>query len=105
MVNKIYDGVLGVWAGVAGAQAGTAYKVEPSTRGERVTLGYNVTMSNGTGTWILEGRNHPSENFVQIATGTASGQGTCAAFRELRLRWTAATGLTARGSVNAVLRP
>ena len=94
-----------LFSSAAGAQTGTTYNVDPSSCGVRDQLGYVIAITAGTATWVLEGRNDPNDTFVQVATGSASASGLTPAFRQLRVRLTAATGGTVRASVNAVLRP
>lgn len=104
MVPKIYEGLLAAWVAVAGAQTGTTYNVDPPGNGPSDQVEYSISFSGTSVTWILEGRNSPNDSFVQIDTGTASKTALCGSYRQMRLRLSAATAATVRGSVNRVLR-
>lgn len=104
--RKSYDGTLLDVVGQGAAVDGDWWEVLHGGSSERArqNIQYVVSMTAGTGTWVLEGRNGPNDPVTQIDTGTAAKTGTCARMKQFRFRWTAASGLTGRCSVNAVVK-
>jgi hypothetical protein len=101
-----YDGTLLDVVGQGVAVDGDWFELLSSGSSERrlSNVQFNVSMPAGTGTWVLEGRNGPNDSPIQLDTGTAAKTASYPRMAQMRFRWTAATGLTARGSVNAVLK-
>jgi hypothetical protein len=101
-----YDGTLLDVAGQGVAVDGDWFELLNGGGSERrpINIQFIVSMPVGTGTWILEGRNGSNDSPTQLDTGTAAKTGSYPRMAQMRLRWTAAAGLTARGSVSATLK-
>jgi hypothetical protein len=71
--RKNYDGTLLDVAGQGAPSMAIGLKYLRSGSAERVqsSLTFVVSMTAGTGTWVLEGRNGPNDVGVQLDTGSA----------------------------------
>lgn len=105
MANTSYDGTMLAVAGQGAAVDGDWWAPVPlaSDLGSITSLVVTITLTAGTGTWVLEGRNDFGAG-TQIDTGTANKVVTALGYKHYRLRWTAAAGLTATAASDHVLR-
>lgn len=65
---------------------------------------YVFSLTSGTATFVLEGRNNPNDAPIQLDTATVSKTARVAAYRYYRARLTAAAAATTQCSLNVPVR-
>ena len=69
----------------------------------RAQIPFVFSLTAGTATYILEGRNTPNDTPVQLATGSASAKALVEKFMQFKCRLSAATGASCVGSTPSQL--
>jgi hypothetical protein len=85
--NQIYS-----IAAQTGVNTGSEYGLQMFRQRDQITV--NVSISAGTATYVIEGRNSPNDAWTQLATGSASAAANVVRTSRIRCRLSAATGAT-----------
>lgn len=83
---------------VTGAQTATHWFEVP--RGDAAQMALAISLTAGTATIIIEGRNHPSDAAIQLVSVSASSASLITRLRQIRVHVTAATGATIQVSTD-----
>src|SRR6266566_4213015 len=74
----------------------------PNTAESPHQIAFNFSLTAGTATFFLEGRNSPSDAAVQLATGSASAKALVERFNQMRCRLSASAGASVVGSLPTI---
>lgn len=73
-------------------------------RDARENIPVSISLSAGTATWAIQGRNSPDDAAQELATGSASDAVSCQRFSQMRVVLSAAAGATLEATGDRPMR-